>query len=375
MADQTELIQAIAPDVENQEVAQVVDEDEESESSVTEFQILSAKVDNLATMMEQFFPLLEGLQIKQTNEKKKSQKFKPTETPKKLPWEQKYKDPTFTELAGSMIYSSKDSSPKEYKRRDTIFNEADLLEGNTQAPSYRKTIPPFKGELRTLRFSDVNRFFKELNSYQSEHNTSERGIAHVAWPVRVQLTPPGISDDTFSQVSNKELFCMIREAIKPTSQQEFRVLFAQDLRFFIKDNFVLQPSTYREWVGLVRVFFREVLARYDFLTEGLDPKLIPNVEDRETGLVSIILSKMLPYGTAKSMHNEFFFEFKKKNRYYTLVDYVTAFEAKTETYIQAARDSLALSAAIGHQDDHPASSPVYARKFDYAPKRFNSPNT
>jgi hypothetical protein len=85
------------------------------------------------------------------------------------------------------------------------------MERNTQVPSYRKSIPPFKGELKSLRFSEVSRFFRELNSYQSEHNTSERGASHLAWSVRTQLTPPGISDDTFSQVSNKELFCIIRQ--------------------------------------------------------------------------------------------------------------------------------------------------------------------
>ena len=77
MEDEQELIQGETPDVENQEVTETVDDEEESESSETEFQILSAKVDNLATMMTQFFPLLEGLNLQQTNEKKKSQKFKP----------------------------------------------------------------------------------------------------------------------------------------------------------------------------------------------------------------------------------------------------------------------------------------------------------
>ncbi len=173
-------------------------EEVSSESSETKFQILSAKVDNLASMMGQFFPLLEGLNLQQTSEKKKSQKFKSNVTPKKMPWDQRTKDPTFTELAGSMVYSSKDSSPKEYKRRETIFNEAEIMERNTQVPSYRKTIPPFKGELKSLKFSEVCHFFKELNSYQSEHNTTERGASHVAWSIRTLLTPPGISDDVFT---------------------------------------------------------------------------------------------------------------------------------------------------------------------------------
>jgi hypothetical protein len=183
MADHTELIQAMAPDVENQQVTEVVDDEAESENSETEFDILSAKVDNLASMMVQFFPLLESLSLQKTNEKRKFQKSKPTETPKKLPWEQRERDPTFTEMAGSMVFSSKESSPKDFKRRETIFNQAEIIERNAQAPSYRKNIPPFKGELKSLRFSEVSRFFKDLNTYQSEHNTSERGAPHIIWSI------------------------------------------------------------------------------------------------------------------------------------------------------------------------------------------------
>jgi hypothetical protein len=126
---------------------------------------------------------------------------------------------------------------------------------------------------------------------------------------------------------------------------------------------------------MVRIYFSEVLLRYDFLAEGLNPKLIPNVEDRETGLVSLVLSKMMPYDTAKRMNNEFFYEFKKKNRNYTLADWITAFQQHTEGYVQYAKDSLALEEAISSKGKDPASSPVYARKFEYTPKRFAPANT
>ncbi len=101
------------------------------------------------SMMEQFAPLLERLDLQETNEKKKGKKSRNAETPKKLPWDQRGRDPTFTELAGSMVFSSKDSSPKDSKRRETIFDATELMEQNVQAPSYRKTIPLFKGELKT----------------------------------------------------------------------------------------------------------------------------------------------------------------------------------------------------------------------------------
>jgi hypothetical protein len=275
-----EITAASAPDVENEEAVEPSDDEVGSETSDTEFQILSAKVDNLASMMEQFFPLLQTLKQQKSNEKRKSQKFKPTETPKKLPWDQRDRDPIFNELAGSMIYSSKDISPKD-----------------------------LKGELKSTRLSEITRFFRDLNAY----HTSERGAPHLSWSVRTLLTPSGVSDEIFTQILNKDLFALIRREIRPASQGEFRILFTQDLKFFVKDNFELLASTYREWVAMVRIFFREVLLRYEFLAEGLDPRIIPNIEDRETGLVSLVLSKMLPYHTAKKMHDEFFYDFKKKN--------------------------------------------------------------
>jgi hypothetical protein len=370
MEDQPTILLQDAPDVEDEQALSVGEDEEESENSESEFDRLSAKVNNMSTMMEQYFPLLQSLSLQKPNEKKKSQKFKSSETPKKLPWDQRSRDPTFTELAGSMVYSSKDSSLKDFKRRETIFDQAENIEDHAQAPSYRKTIPPFKGELKSTRLSDVTRFFKDLNTYQSEHHTPERGAPHVAWPVRILLTPTGVSDESFTQITNKDLFALIRREIRPASQGEFRQFFAQDFKFFVKDNFELRASTYREWVSMVRVFFREVLLRYEFLAEGLDPRLIPNIEDRETGLVSLILSKMVPYDTAKRLHDEFFYDFKKKNRNYTLSDWVEAFQVKTDSYVQFARDSMALENAISPKASYPFNSPVYAKKFEYTPKRF-----
>ncbi len=96
----------------------------------------------------------------------------------------------------------------------------------------------------------------------------------------------------------------------------------QDLKFQLKEGFELSPSPYREWYSWVRIYFQDVLLRYDFLSHDLDPSLIPNIEDRETGLITIVLSRMVPYDAAKTLHNEFFYEFKKRNRNYTLVEYV-----------------------------------------------------
>ncbi len=85
-----------------------------------------------------------------------------------------------------------------------------------------------------MRLAD---FFKDLNAYQSEHHTSERCALHISWSLRTLLTPSGVGDEVFTQIPNKDLFALIREEIQPTSQREFRMLFTQDLKFFVKDDF------------------------------------------------------------------------------------------------------------------------------------------
>jgi hypothetical protein len=47
-----------------------------------------------------------------------------------------------------------------------------------------------------------------------------------------------------------------------------------------------------------------------------------------------------------------------------LVDYITAFKAKVESYVQYAKDSQAFLAVITTTAKDPASFPVYARKFE-----------
>ena len=176
MEDEQETTMTNAPDVrplEDEESADDGEEEENEESSNEEVQALSEQVKYFSSIMERFLPLLERLDLQETNQKKKGKKPRAAETPKRYPWD-RTRDPTFTEIAGSMAYSSKDSSPKDFKRRETIFDQAENIEDRAQAPSYRKTIPPFKGELKSTRLSDVTRFFKDLNAYQSEHNTSER---------------------------------------------------------------------------------------------------------------------------------------------------------------------------------------------------------
>jgi hypothetical protein len=83
----------------------------------------------------------------------------------------------------------------------------------------------------------------------------------MAWSIRTLLTPHGVSDEVFTQIPNKELFALIRDYNRPTSQNEFRDFFMQDLKFYLKDTFVIQASTYREWGSMVRLFFKDVMLR------------------------------------------------------------------------------------------------------------------
>ncbi len=60
------------------------------------------------------------------------------------------------------------------KRRETIFDEAGNLETSVQLPTFRRNVPALHGKLKTLKFSDINKKFRELYAYQSKHNAYER---------------------------------------------------------------------------------------------------------------------------------------------------------------------------------------------------------
>jgi hypothetical protein len=59
MEDQPTILLQDAPDVEDEQALSVGEDEEESENSESEFDRLSAKVNNMSTMMEQYFPLLQ----------------------------------------------------------------------------------------------------------------------------------------------------------------------------------------------------------------------------------------------------------------------------------------------------------------------------
>ena len=76
----------------------------------------------------------------------------------------------------------------------------------------------------------------------------------------------------------------------------------------------------------MKVYFREVQQRYEFLSEGLEKNLIPNIEDKETGLITLVLQRMIPYDAAKNIHDEFISDFKKGKKNHTLMDYLQSFQ-------------------------------------------------
>jgi hypothetical protein len=160
------------------------------------------------------------------------------------------------------------------------------------------------------------------------------------------LMPKGISDPLFMQIPNGELFALIRKFIAPATPQEFRNFFVQGLKFIIRDNFELKDSTFREWCSMIKVYFREVQSRFDFLAEDLPQEILPDLVDRDNGLITLVLQRMIPFDTSKYIHDAFYSQFKRSNKWFTLAEYLEAFQSQANDYIQKARDSQALSAAI-----------------------------
>jgi hypothetical protein len=114
-----------------------------------------------------------------------------------------------------------------------------------------------------------------------------------------------------------------------------------------------------------------VQQRFEFLAEDLDKSLIPNLEDKESGLITLVLERMIPYGTAKSIHDELYFEFKTTKKKFTLVEYLQAFQKMANKYIQHARDSKALEAAINGKTKYSTSNGFSPKKVEYFAQRKN----
>jgi hypothetical protein len=181
-------------------------------------------------------------------EEEQEGKIETPEPSTRKPWDQRKGTPTFSDFAESLAFDSPEHLGRErYKRRDSIFEEAERLEKAAKQPTFRRNVPPFTKKLLSLDFSEINKFFKELYAYQSEHDCYEKAYPHLSWSVRSILCPPAMTEGLFLQIPNADLFALIRREIKPNSQLEFRELFVENLKFHVKENFVLDANTYREW--------------------------------------------------------------------------------------------------------------------------------
>ena len=68
----------------------------------------------------------------------------------------------------------------------------------------------------------------------------------------------------------------------------------QGLKFNVRDNFEFNSVTFREWCSMIKVYFREVQQRFDFLAEDLPKELVPDLVDRVAGLIILVLQRMFP---------------------------------------------------------------------------------
>jgi hypothetical protein len=149
----------------------------------------------------------------------------------------------------------------------------------------------------------------------------------------------GMNNQLFMQIPNGELFALIRHEIRPHSPAEFRQIFVEGLNFSVREGFELGASTFREWCFLIKVYFRKVQQRYKFLAEDLDKELVPSLEDKESGLITLVIQRMVPYDTAKTLYDEFYYQFKNKNRGFTLMNYLAAFQSTAKVCPKSQRFS------------------------------------
>jgi hypothetical protein len=132
---------------------------------------LEEKLEKLAVIVMGMTPVPARLNPKDPTPEKNLRKAVVTPEMQRERWDSRRRNSTFTEIAGSLAFTSPETVNDEVrKRRDTIFEEAGNLEKGAMQPTFRRNVPAFKHELNSLPFSDFTRFFTELYAYQSENN-------------------------------------------------------------------------------------------------------------------------------------------------------------------------------------------------------------
>ncbi len=136
-----------------------------TESHDMKVERLAHTVESLLEMFQGILPVITKLAEK---ENEAELKIESSASVERKPWDRGRPSPTFTDFAGSLAYESPEVLLRDRpKRRETIFDESEKL---------------------------INKFFKDLYAYQSEHDCHEKGCPHLAWSVRSILCPVGMSD-------------------------------------------------------------------------------------------------------------------------------------------------------------------------------------
>jgi hypothetical protein len=176
--------------------------------------------------------------------------------------------------------------------------------------------------------------------YQTLHGVKINASTYLSAEVSAALMPTFMSEKEFVKIENTTLFNLIRNEIRPTSTVDFFVRkFTSKLIFSIPADFILKAYNFQLWITYVKVYFREVLTRYEFLAEDLDSKLIPPCSFKEDGLIDLILRPMVPFHVAKNIHLGFY---NKGTKFKNITDYLEAFTQQLGELSEKARESKAI---------------------------------
>jgi hypothetical protein len=136
----------------------------ELDGTEQKLQNLAVKMNQIADAMLRIIPVVEKLN--QRDREAEERKLVVTPNGERKRWNQRRRqDPTFTEFAGPLAFSTPETPDTMLKRRETIFEEAGTLEKSAKVPTFRRNVPAFHGKLKSLKFSEINQFFTELYAY------------------------------------------------------------------------------------------------------------------------------------------------------------------------------------------------------------------
>jgi hypothetical protein len=108
-------------------------------SQEEQIQRLAEKVQVLTELFEAVLPVVAKLAAQENEQEGK------IETPEpaiRKSWDQRKGTPTFSEFAGSLAFDSPEHLGRErFRKRDSIFEEAERLEKAAKQPTFRRNVP------------------------------------------------------------------------------------------------------------------------------------------------------------------------------------------------------------------------------------------